>query len=76
MKKGTYFQIDRVQSKTDKETLRANKTLEKNRSSNDRLPKRGRGVKSDTADGDEEDDRYGKSSKQFQYVRVRFLSGQ
>ena len=74
-----YFQIDRVQSKTDKETFSANKTLEKNGSSTDGLPKKGRGAKSNTADGDEGEDRYEKTSKQFQYVREsarpRFLSG-
>ena len=37
--KGIYFKIDCVQSKTDRETFTAKRTLEKNSTSNDRLLK-------------------------------------
>ena len=76
--KGIYFKIDRVQSKIDKETFSANKTLEKNGSGNDRLSKRNR-EQTDSADGQGGESRYGKATKNIQYVREsarsRFLSG-
>ena len=67
--KAIYFIIDRVQSKTDKETFSSNKTLEKNGSSNDRLLKRSREPTSNSADGEEGENRYGKTSKQLLYAR-------
>ena len=77
--KNDLFKIDHVQSKIDKEIFSANKTLEKNGSVNDRLPKRNRD-QVDSTDGEEGESRYGKTTKNVQYVREsarpRFLSGQ
>ena len=75
-KKGFIFKLTVFKARPIKKLL----VLIRLGSSNDRLPKRGRGAKRDTADGDEGEDRYGKTSKQFQYVREsarpRFFSGQ
>ena len=68
--KGIYFKIYCVQSKTDRETFTAKRTLEKNGTNSDRLLKRNR--EQPEASGDERgrgEDRYGKTSKHFLYVR-------
>ena len=62
--KGIYFEIDWVQSKIDKETFSANKTLEKNCSSNDRLSKRIR-EQTESTYGEGGESRYRKVSKTF-----------
>ena len=67
--KGNYFKIDTVQSKIDKETFSANKTLEKNGSSNDRLSIRIR-EQTESTYGEGGESRYGKATKNIQYVRV------
>ena len=77
--KRIYFKIGHVQSKIDKESFSANKTLEKNGSVNDRLPKRNT-EQVDSTDGEGGESRYGKTTKNVQYIREsarpRFLSEQ
>ena len=78
--KEIYFKIDRVQSKTDRETFSAKRTLERNATSNDRLSKQNREQSEASGDeGDRGEDRYGKT-KHVLYVREsarpRFLSRQ
>ena len=77
--KGIYFKIDRVQSKTDRETFNARKTLEKNDSDNERLSKRNRESTNDSTDRDGREIGSTKISKYLlparESARPRFLSG-
>ena len=77
LKRKNYFTIDRVQSKIDRETFNAKKTLDKTGSSNDRLSKREKETE-DSAD-DEGEVRHGKTYRNFLHnresARPKFLSG-
>ena len=76
---GIYLIIDLVQSKTDRETFSARKTLEKNDSGNDRLSKRNRESTNDSAGRDGRKIGSTKISKYLlparESARPRFLSG-